>query len=666
MKQKLKALASLCLALALTLCLTLPAWAAGDGRLTENSTGTVTIKGLPETSTENLKVTAYKIIKVNYYSNTESGYNAPEDPAFDWVSVKDAADDDSKSVADWVRGTTGYEDYIGTAVEGEEADNSVQDVFNDTATIDFAAFYDDLANAIRENDVTFDSGYTVESETTSGAEGGPSITLKQVPAVEPNPATVTCELNDFEMGSYLVLIEGGMKIYKPVVVNLTPEWKNGAWTLSQDVPENLTVKYSEPGITKKVIDGEFPPTDNPQQDISTAATEDYAQVDIGDTVTYVLTATVPTFPSDAINKGYQISDILPDGMTLNADSITVRGYTSDTDNDGDEINKKTNDDETGAYTLTVTDTTANPQETATRPADFDKDNNLDRVTFNLNFDYSKLRDNSNPQQPYTKLIVTYTATANEKIAVVENNGNITGNQNTAYLDYNNNPYENPVGNAEPTWKTASDTATVYTYGLKVDKKSDTKDATGKDVYLPGAEFTLTKKDGTPINFVYTGDAGTTEGTYRVATPTEITEPGKTTTTLTVGNENSVNNKGKLTLSGLDVDTYILKETKAPAGYNLLSQPKEFTITDAKDNDAEQTATEEEKNTPDGIIDDEEGVADDKKNSTGYISFDVINTQGFTLPTTGGMGTVLFTAGGVVLMGAGLVLLVVFLRRRRAK
>ena len=29
MKQKLKALASLCLALALTLCLTLPAWAGG-------------------------------------------------------------------------------------------------------------------------------------------------------------------------------------------------------------------------------------------------------------------------------------------------------------------------------------------------------------------------------------------------------------------------------------------------------------------------------------------------------------------------------------------------------------------------------------------------------------------------------------------------------------
>lgn len=650
MKQKLKALASLCLALALTLCLTLPAWAAGDGRLTENSTGTVTIKGLPETSTENLKVTAYKIIKVNYYSNTESGYNAPEDPAFDWVSVKDAADDDSKSVADWVRGTTGYEDYIGTAVEGEEADNSVQDVFNDTATIDFAAFYDDLANAIRENDVTFDSGYTVESETTSGAEGGPSITLKQVPAVEPNPATVTCELNDFEMGSYLVLIEGGMKIYKPVVVNLTPEWKNGAWTLSQDVPENLTVKYSEPGITKKVIDGEFPPTDNPQQDISTAATEDYAQVDIGDTVTYVLTATVPTFPSDAINKGYQISDILPDGMTLNADSITVRGYTSDTDNDGDEINKKTNDDETGAYTLTVTDTTANPQETATRPADFDKDNNLDRVTFNLNFDYSKLRDNSNPQQPYTKLIVTYTATANEKIAVVENNGNITGNQNTAYLDYNNNPYENPVGNAEPTWKTASDTADVYTYGIKVQKQGETQEGDLVE-NLSGAVFELTaanedgsyKSDATPIKFV-PATPNTVDGAYRKAvTDTEATAIDD----LEVSNTQA--NLGQLQLSGLDVGIYYLKEIKAPDGYNLLAQPVKITITD------------------DGTTTPADGIVDDENATTGYVSGTTItNTKGFTLPTTGGMGTVLFTAGGVVLMGAGLVLLVVFLRRRRAK
>lgn len=648
MKQKLKALASLCLALALTLCLTLPAWAAGGG-LNAGSKSTVTIKGLPETSTENLKVTAYKIIKVNYYSveddketaEVDESYDAPYDPAFDWVSQEGSntgAGTTPKSVADWVR--KNYQTYIGLAERGKEPDNSVQDVFKKDVSADFAAFYDDLANAIRKNDVTFGNGYTVENgnnDTTGTDSTSSSITLEQ--KGEGDSATVTCKLNNFEMGSYLVLIEGGMKIYKPVVVNLTPKWENGAWTLPQDVPD-LTVKYSEPGITKTVTD------------TADGATEKrkYAQVDIGDTVTYILEADVPQFPADAINKGYQISDILPDGMTLNADSITVWGYTGDGDTAGDVIAKKESD--TGVYTLTVTD---NKDSTAYRPND-----SINSVTFNLNFVYDELHDSSNNR--YTKLIVTYTATANEKIAVVENNGNITGNQNTAYLDYNNNPYENPVGNAEPTWKTASDTATVYTYGIKVDKKSDTKDDDGNDVYLPGAEFTLTKNGvTTPIHFVYTGAENTTQGTYRVATPAEIQQTGATTTTLTVGE--SGGNMGKLSISGLDVGDYILKETKAPAGYNLLSQPKEFTITDAKDNDAAPEAPEEDKNTPDGIIDNKNAG---DNNSTGYISFDVINTQGFTLPTTGGMGTVLFTAGGVVLMGAGLVLLVVFLRRRRAK
>lgn len=643
MKQKLKALASLCLALALTLCLTLPAWAAGGDGLTENSTGAVTIKGLPETSTDNLKVTAYKIIEVNYYSDDKSGYNAPEDPAFDWVSQKGSstAGTEPMSVAEWVRDTTGYKDYIGTAAEGEEPDNSVQDVFNDTATIDFAAFYDDLANAIRMGTVTFAAGDTVEGDKdTTESSGAPSITLTPVAATDTSLATVTCNLNKFEMGSYLVLIEGGMKIYKPVVVNLTPKWDKDKeeWTLPQDMPD-LTVKYSKPGITKTVTDT----ADGAKEE------RKYAQVDIGDTVTYTLVADVPQFPADAINKGYEISDNLPDGMTLNEDSITVRGYTSDDDTAGDVIAEKVNS--TGAYTLTVTNNTGS---TAHRPND-----SSTQVTFNLNFVYDELQDNSDIR--YTKLIVTYTATANEEIDVVDNTSNTTGNQNTAYLDYNNNPYEKKA-DGTLTWQTDYDTATVYTYGIKVDKKSDTQE-NNQDVYLPGAEFTLTKKDGaTPIHFVYTGGTGTTEGTYRVATPAEIQQTGATTTTLTVGE--SGGNMGKLSISGLDVGDYILKETKAPAGYNLLSQPKEFTITDDENNIAGEDAPN--KNTPDGIIDDEEGVADDKKNSTGYISFNVINTQGFTLPTTGGMGTVLFTAGGVVLMGAGLVLLVVFLRRRRAK
>jgi LPXTG-motif cell wall-anchored protein len=45
--------------------------------------------------------------------------------------------------------------------------------------------------------------------------------------------------------------------------------------------------------------------------------------------------------------------------------------------------------------------------------------------------------------------------------------------------------------------------------------------------------------------------------------------------------------------------------------------------------------------------------------------DVTNTKGFQLPTTGGMGTILFTAGGIAIMGAA-VLLFFVLKRKAAK
>ena len=641
MKHKLKALASLCLALALTLCLTLPAWAAGGERLAEDSTGAVTIEGLPETSTENLKVTAYKIIEVKYYSDGE--YDAPYDPAFSWVSVNDTAVSASKSVAEWVRGTTDnapYSSYIGLAgKEGEEDDNSVQDVFKkDASGVDFAAFYDDLANAIRENDVTFGNGYTVENgnnDTTGTDSTSSSITLEQ--EGEGDSATVTCKLNNFEMGSYLVLIEGGMKIYKPVVVNLTPKWENGAWTLPQDVPA-LTAKYSEPGITKTVKDT----ADNENVE------REYAQVDIGDAVTYTLVADVPQFPDNAINKGYQISDNLPDGMTLG--DVAVYGVKQDSGGGATEVLLKRNQDATNAdpdLTYTLTTPTAG-ETTVSRP-----DGVTGEKEVNYKIEFSNIV--AIYEEGYTKVKVTYTATANEKILVVSNNGNTHVNQNTAYLDYNNNPYEKKADGSR-TWKTASDTADVYTYGIKVQKQGEKQDGTKVD-NLSGAVFELTAAgdDGNydsnaiPIKFV-SAIPNTVDGAYRKAvTDTE----SNAIDDLEVGNAQT-SNPGQLQLSGLDVGTYYLKEIKAPDGYNLLAQPVKITITDGGETNAGTTAP------ADGIVDDENAT-------TGYVSGTTItNTQGFTLPTTGGMGTVLFTAGGVVLMGAGLVLLVVFLRRRRAK
>ena len=105
----------------------------------------------------------------------------------------------------------------------------------------------------------------------------------------------------------------------------------------------------------------------------------------------------------------------------------------------------------------------------------------------------------------------------------------------------------------------------------------------------------------------------------------------------------------LTLSGLDADTYYLTETKAPDGYNKLGSPIEITITDT--------------DPADGIVND---GADGANGADGYVEQTVKNSDGFQLPTTGGIGTILFTAGGILLMGLGVIVLVfVILRRRRS-
>lgn len=137
------------------------------------------------------------------------------------------------------------------------------------------------------------------------------------------------------------------------------------------------------------------------------------------------------------------------------------------------------------------------------------------------------------------------------------------------------------------------------------------DTNGKT--LNGAEFQLLKvtpveKEGaeatkTPVNVVRVND-----GEYKVALEGETVA----TTTLVATN-------GTLKVTGLDEGDYEFEETKAPTGYKVSSENKAFTIT------------------PD---------------ETKEVSVDAgvfKNTKLSALPSTGGMGTYLFTIIGVVVM-----------------
>ena len=89
--------------------------------------------------------------------------------------------------------------------------------------------------------------------------------------------------------------------------------------------------------------------------------------------------------------------------------------------------------------------------------------------------------------------------------------------------------------------------------------------------------------------------------------------------------------GKILVDGLDAGTYYLKETKAPDGY--VCSTAELAI----------------------VIPDKAGV-----NNTVGVSF--ANSQ---IPHTGGTGTLMFTIGGIALMGTAGLLLVVSRKRRKA-
>lgn len=102
--------------------------------------------------------------------------------------------------------------------------------------------------------------------------------------------------------------------------------------------------------------------------------------------------------------------------------------------------------------------------------------------------------------------------------------------------------------------------------------------------------------------------------------------------------------GKITIKGLDDATeYYLYETKAPAGYNRLTDAVKFKITAVYDNTG-NSCTSVTTQVDNNIA--QEG-----------LSITVKNNKGASLPSTGGIGTTLFYVIGGGLMAVAAVLLV---------
>lgn len=209
------------------------------------------------------------------------------------------------------------------------------------------------------------------------------------------------------------------------------------------------------------------------------------------------------------------------------------------------------------------------------------------------------------------------------------------NTNSAKLEYSNkilpdtDDGSNPNKPGEPGKDSIEDNAIVYTFSVKIDKRANS--ATGDP--LSGVIFDLYKYAGTESN----------------PTEAELKENGTCIANgLTTGTDGT---NGTITKSGLANGTYYLVETKTVAGYNLLKAPVKVELSIAYTT----TTKTEHYTTKNGV---KTLVKHEVKTTTSTVTHTetIINKKGFTLPITGGMGTIAITALGVALAFAGVLII----------
>lgn len=328
---------------------------------------------------------------------------------------------------------------------------------------------------------------------------------------------------------------------------------------------------------------------------------DVADYNIGDAVPFKLIGSVPDMSRYDTYK-YIFHDTLSNGLTLNESSIKV--YVAS--------------DKAGTGKAEITDWTKK----------------VTGQSFTVSFaDIKSVSGVSNGKY----IIVEYTATLNENAEV-----GLNGNPNTVHLEYSNMPDQSGSGDNN-TGNTPEDKAIVFTYELdttKVDGQDDTKK-------LAGAEFKLQNA---------ARKWAIVDSNSKVKGWAANEADGSTLTSDTNGLFNVI---------GLDDGTYYLKETKAPAGYNLLSEEIAVVITATTTNG--QTWTDGVASTAlTGLAVTADETAGTGNTSTGIAGITIANNKGSTLPETGGVGTTLFYVLGGILVAGAVVLLVTKKRMNSAE
>ncbi|MGU8262311.1 isopeptide-forming domain-containing fimbrial protein [Clostridium perfringens] len=413
-----------------------------------------------------------------------------------------------------------------------------------------------------------------------------------------NGTTYTADLS---AGYWLVLVtpkEGNQTVYNPMLLGIYYSVSGSNNSMQQgtvDANSNWTLNGEKAYAksSKPTIKKEI---ENPRS--NNAKGSDQA---VGQSFNFKITSTIPGYSKEYTDVKYIITDKLSEGLDYTDNSIKVTV-------NGQDVKQNINTFE------------------------FKK---LDSQNLELKFNSNYILQNGGKE-----VAVTYSAKLNEK---AKEHINFDPNTNDVTLEYSNSPDINKDGTK------INDRTYQYTFGIDANLNGSRQDKNKKTreiikVNENGEVLNKKVESETETGQVVTGPLAGAKFELKPINGT----PGET---LIATSDDS----GKLSFTGLATGDYELKEIEAPSGYALNNEVqkvkitatynpegtlKTYSITINDQNTSTYTATYEQ----DGSI---KEIKDDTKTSI------IKNTKLSQLPSTGGMGTYIFTFVGVTLMAGAI-------------
>lgn len=432
-------------------------------------------------------------------------------------------------------------------------------------------------------------------------------------------------------GMYVALVTPGEAgvIYNPIVVSsdfsTTPN--------TSEIDASSATMGAAPSVAKKekiTVEKEGEEEDQADNQTTNDSTDNTNNAhDVGDIVKFTITTKIPAYSDSYVNPSFKVSDSLSNGLVLVVDDDHPFSVECD-----DVTVDESHDDYVAA-------------------AD-------GGTSFVLPFTSSEIAE----LVDYADVTITYYAQITGDCAT-----NVTEEENTVTVEFSNNPDEDgDVGILKDKTKHYTFTIDGNLLGEESWKNSE--------LVKVGVD-----QEGNPIESVISESNGSRQAAlagavfklYQTAEAAEEENDELLYKNDVFQGEVTSDAQGLMTIEGLDVGDYYLKEITAPKGY--IRSTKVWHINVA--------ATIEEEETTENIggrdvtysvpvLKDYTITIDDAATSTfsatisgsetltsttkGDVSTSIANTKGVELPSTGGMGTTIFyIIGAVLVLGAGVVL-----------